>query len=301
MGLRDIIRSLTPQFLLNVFRGYKKKKVRKRLEGQRVSGDIITQQFLIEQLRNMGIRTGDTVLVHSSMSKIGYLENGPETFVSALLEVLGATGNLMMPSSPNPSLQIEYIQETPRFDVKASPSKLGAITEYFRKLPGVKRSLHPTEPVCVYGPEADYLTGGHFGELTPYTANSPFARLYEKAGKILYVGVTLDNAGTNLHTLEDAVDFPYPVYADKVFDIEIVDEKGVVHAQKTKVHNPEWSARRMCDQLLPLFEKHGVMSREILGKSDTLLFDGKGMFQVMLDEFHENGVTMYHPEGQKAP
>ena len=298
MGLRDTIRSLTPQFLLKLFRSYKKKKVRQDLADQKKTGQIITQVMLVDQLKKMGITAGDTLLVHSSMSKIGYLENGPETFINALIEVIGPEGNLMMPSSPNPSLQIQFIKDNPTFDVNNSPSKLGAITECFRKMPGVKRSWHPTEPVCAFGPDADFLTQGHFGELTPYTANSPFARLYEKNGKILYVGVTLDNAGTNLHTLEDAVDFPYPVYADEIFDVEIIDENGQSHQTKTKVHNPVWSAQRKCDQLLPMFEEHRVMSREILGKSQTLLFNGKGMIELMIEQFKKKGVTMYHPNGK---
>ncbi len=299
MGLRDTIRSLTPQFVLNIFRSYKRKKVRQDLARQKSSGDLVSKELLIQQLKEMGIKEGDTLLVHSSMSKIGYLENGPETFINALLEALGPNGNLMMPSSPNPSLQIEYIQKSPLFDVENSPSKLGAITERFRKMNGVKRSLHPTEPVCVLGPDAVFLTEGHFGELTPYTSKSPFARLYEKGGKILYVGVTLDNAGTNLHTLEDAVEFPYPVYADQIFKVEIRDEKGQLHQTTTKVHNPVWSAKRKCDQLLPMFEENGVMTREKLGKSQTLLFNGPSMFQLMVDQFKKKGVTMYHPEGKE--
>lgn len=295
--IKDTLRRWTPKFLLDWNRRRKKKRTRLELSLQKSRGQLISKKTLIEELMRLGLKSGDTVLVHSSMSKIGYLEEGPKTFVDAFLSVIGDQGNLMMPSSPNASLQLDYIKTNPVFDVKNSPSKLGAITEYFRSLKGVKRSLNCTEPVCAIGPDAHYLTSGHFNEITPYTVNSPFRRLYEKKGKILYVGVTLDNAGTNLHTLEDHIPFPYPVYYDEIFNASIIDEQGVSHQVKTKVHNPVWSSKRKCDQLLPMFKSENVYLDGKLGNANTLLFDGQLMFDVMLKAFKERGVTMYHPQG----
>lgn len=299
--LRNILRSLVPQGLLNRYRQRKKDRVRRELEHKKERGETIGKDRLLQELRNAGIQSGDTVLVHSAMSKIGYLENGPETLVDALLEAIGPYGNLMMPTSPNASFQIEYARQNPVFDVKHTPSRLGSITEYFRKLPGVKRSAHPTEPVAAFGPDAAWLTEGHLGEPTPYTANSPFARLYEKNGKILYLGVTLDNAGTNLHTLEDAVEFKYPVYADEWFPFTIIDENGQRHETKTRVHNPDFSKRRRCDELLPLFEREDAARRVKIGEAEAWLFNGPNMFETMLKAYREKGVTMYTPNGESIP
>lgn len=297
--LRNLIRSIVPQAILNRYREQKREQQRRELAHKKSSGNLIGKEQLVNELQQMGIQAGDTLLVHSAMSKIGYLENGPETLIEALRTAIGPTGNLLMPTSPNASFQLEYAKSNPVFDVANSPSRLGAITEYFRKLPGVKRSLHPTEPVAALGPDAEWLTGGHLGELSPYTSNSPFARIYEKQGKILYVGVSLDNAGTNLHTLEDAVDFKYPVYADELFTFTIIDEHGQKHAIKTKVHNPAFSKRRKCDELLPLFQREGVAKAVQLGEANTWLFDAKKMFECMLKNYQEKGITMYTPHGEK--
>lgn len=297
--LRNIIRSIVPQGLLNFYRSSKKEQVRRDLAQKKQSGNVITTAELINQLKSAGIQAGDTLLVHSSMSKIGYLENGPKTLVDALLAVIENSGNLLMPTSPNASFQMEYAKNNPIFDVNNSPSKLGSITEYFRKLPNVKRSAHPTEPVAAIGPDAQWLTEGHLGEVTPYTANSPFARMYKKNGKILYIGVTLDNAGTNLHTLEDAVDFKYPVYANELFPFTVIDERGNKHEIKTKVHNPDFSKRRKCDGLLQMFEREGVAKKLKIGEADAWLFDGKKMFESMVRNYHEKGITMYTPNGEK--
>ncbi len=297
-AVRDTIRSLTPAFLLRLFRSHKKKQVRKQLEQKKQSGKAITCEQLINDLKTMGIAPGDTVLVHSSMSKIGYLEAGPKTVVDALMQAIGG-GNLLMPSSPNASLQKEYIETLEAFDLLNSPSRLGAITEYFRTMEGVQRSFHPTEPVCAMGPDAEYLVGSHFGELTPYTQRSPFYRVSEKEGKILYIGVTLDNAGTNLHTMEDAVAFKYPVYADKVYEVQMIDANGETKQMKTRVHNPDFSRRRKCDQLLPMFEQQGAMKTATFGEAKCLVFDAKKMFEVMVAQYQQHGITMYTPNGEE--
>jgi len=295
--IKNFIRKHIPKKSLAAFRKRKSKQRTKILEQKKANKEFITEDLLSKQLKNVGIGHGETLLVHSSMSKIGYLKDGPKTLVDGLLNTIGKTGNLLMPSSPNPSLQLDYIKSNPVFDVKNSPSKMGAVTEYFRKLDGTLRSLHPTEPVSAYGPDSFYLTEGHFGELTPYTSNSPFYRITEKKGKILMIGVTLSNAGTSLHTLEDDVDFKFPIYYPEIFEAQVIDEKGIKHIVRTKVHNPEYSKKRKCDELIDIFEKEGALQHIKIGEAKSLLLDAKKMFDVMIKHYTERGVTMYTPKG----
>ncbi|MBN4077515.1 AAC(3) family N-acetyltransferase [bacterium AH-315-C20] len=297
MSLKDIVRSMTPGFLLRMNRNRKKTSRNIQLKNQETGGDTLSKDDLIRELKNIGIVKGDHVLVHSSLSKIGYMEEGPKTLVDALLELIGEEGTVLMPTSPNNVFQLNYIRNTPNFDVRNSPSKLGAITEYFRKLPGARRSIHPTEPVSAIGALADYFTKDHLGEITPYTEKSPFYRLSEKEGKILYVGVTLAMAGTNLHTMEDAVDFKYPVYHTEIFDFEVIDYEGVAHRIKTKVHNPVYSRKRRCDDLIPMFVAEGAMKKVQIGEAETLMVDAKRFHEVMIEQYEQKGVTMYTPHG----
>lgn len=298
MKLRDIFRSLSPAFLLDFYRKRKKAQQRQLLEQQKSAGQAWTKADFIRQLQSIGIQKGDTLLVHSSLSKIGYIENGPKDLVDALLETVSESGNVLMPNSPNASFQLDYIRSLEVFDVAKDASKLGAITEYFRKLPQAKRSEHPTEPVSCIGPDADYFTASHFGNLTPYNENSPFYRVSARKGKILYIGVTLDNAGTNLHTLEDAVpDFKFPVYYPEVFSVKVRSEDGTVREMQTKVHNPVWSKKRQCDGLIPFFESKGAVEKVKIGNAATLLFDAGKMLEAMLEGYEEKGVTMYTPGG----
>lgn len=297
--MRDFIRKITPTILLEAFRNHKKKQVNKALEQQKKAGNSITKTDLVQQLRKMGIAKGDSLMVHSAMSKIGHLEEGPKTLVDALLECVGPNGHLLMPSSPVKALQLEHIQAHTTFDVKNTPSAMGAVTEYFRKLPDVRRSAHPTEPVCVWGNEAEWFIHEHFGQISPYNLQSPWYKLMEKKGKILYIGVTLINSGTHLHVLEDLTDFKYPVYHEEIFNCTVIDENGQANQMITKVHNPEFSRRRKCDDLIPLFEKKQVLRKTKLGRANSLLLDAYTMLETMIASYEKDGVTMYTPHGEK--
>jgi aminoglycoside 3-N-acetyltransferase len=290
-SLRHIAHQILPQTLVSWIQKKKKTKRNKSLAKQAKSGGF-TKADLVVQLNLMGIQEGDVVLVHSALSKMGYVQDGPLTVVESLIEVIGKDGHLLMPTSPNNGRQLDFMQSNPVFDVMHSPSRMGAISEYFRKLPGVKRSLHPTESVACLGPDAEEFVRGHFGALTAYQAHSPFGKVIEKNGKILMIGVTFDNAGTNVHCLEDAVDFPYPIYHSDIFDAEVIDENGENHRVQTKIHNPEWSAKRYCDFLIPVLENDGILSKHKFGEAETLVVDAKAMFEKMKDLLQE-GKTIY--------
>ncbi|MCH2233825.1 MAG: AAC(3) family N-acetyltransferase [Crocinitomicaceae bacterium] len=297
--MRDFLRSITPAFLLEWNRNRKKNNRREALEKQKTSGKALSIQDLINDFKSLGIRSGDVILVHSSLSKIGYIENGPKTLIRALQNLVGDEGTILMPTSPNAEYQYDFIKKNPVFDVINTPSKTGKITEVFRTSENVVRSVHPTEPVAAWGKNAQWFVEGHFGELTPYTEKSPFKRVSDKNGKLVYIGVTLDNAGTNLHTLEDALDFKFPIYANEIFEVEVIDENGVKHLVKTKAHNPEFSKKRKCDQLIPLFEQVGILTRGKIGEAPTLVFEAKGFFDTMVKLYKEKGVTMYTPKGSE--
>ncbi|MGB0932930.1 MAG: AAC(3) family N-acetyltransferase [Lishizhenia sp.] len=296
-SIKDVIRRLTPNFLLDSFRKIKKKKRNRTLKYEEAAGGI-SEDDLIKNFKNLGIEEGDSVLVHSALSKVGFIAGGPITFIQALISCVGKEGNILMPTSPNDRLQLEYIQNLEVFDVRESKSNLGKITEVFRSLPETKRSLHPTEPVSVFGPNADWFTTSHHLSETPYGQNSPWFKLTEKKGKILYVGCTLSNAGTSLHCLEDAVaDFKFPVYYQDKFKVSVRNYKSELITVETKVHNPEYSKKRKCDDLIPMFEREGVAKRVKVGDAESLLFDAKGMLDVMLERYKREGVTMYTPKG----
>lgn len=296
--LRHLLVKFSPDSWLESAKRIKKSLRRQALKKQEKTGGI-RLTTLENQLKKIGVRAGDSLLVHSSLSKIGFVAGGADTVIRAIENVLGENGTLLMPSFPAKGRNKDYLESGAVFDSRITPSAMGIITETFRKMKGVKRSLHPTDPVCAKGPLAAFYTDTHFGQLTPYTVHSPFRKLAAKGGKILMLGTTLNGAGTSLHCLEDAItDFTYPVYDEKIFEVDVIDENGNRKTMRTKVHNPAWSVKRNCDALKPLFEKEGVLINGKIGEAAVMLLDAKKMLDVMLHSYRESGVTMYTPYGK---
>jgi aminoglycoside 3-N-acetyltransferase len=296
--LKKFILHYAPAFMLEWAKALMKSRRRKVLKEQEQKKRGITKERLMHDLQRIGLRKGDSVLVHSSLSKIGFVEGGAKTVVDALLETIGNEGTLLFPTFPAKGRNKTHLEEHPFFDIHNTPSQMGSVTEYFRKQDGVLRSFHPTDCVAAKGPLAAYYTNSHFGQLTPYNGNSPFRKLCDKGGKILMLGTTLNGACTNLHTLEDAVDFKFPVYDEKIFDVKMTDAEGNESVMKTKVHNPEYSAKRNCDALKPMFEKEHVLVNGMIGEAKSMLIDANKMLQVMIRNYNEKGVTMYTPFGE---
>jgi len=161
-------------------------------------------QRIASDLLESGLRRGGVALVHSSLKSLGPVPGGPETVVRGLLEALGPEGTLLMPA-----LSYRYVNaEAPYFDLRTTPSNIGALPEFFRLREGTMRSLNPTHSVCGIGPLAEALLGSHQLDSTPCGPNSPFRLLKERQGQILMLGCGL-RPNTSMHAIEERVEPPY--------------------------------------------------------------------------------------------
>lgn len=185
------------------------------------SPEPVTHDRIVDDLHRLGVSNGDTLIVHSSLSALGYVVGGAQTVVEALLKSIGPTGNLTMPghsgalSEPsywkNPPVPQDWwpIERAamPAFDLNLTPLRqMGAIPETFQRLPGIHRSNHPRKSHLAFGPLASNITNSHslgdgFGE------QSPLARLYECDARILLLGVPHAN-NTSLHLAEYRATWP---------------------------------------------------------------------------------------------
>ena len=168
------------------------------VSGQEIAGD----------LRALGLGRGDTVLVHSAMSRIGYVQGSAPAVVDAFLDVLGSEGTLVVPTFPFNGSMLAYVQSDPPFDVERTPSLMGAITEEVRCRPGARRSLEPTHSVAALGPQAKFLTADHVNASGACDEHSPLVRLTQVGGFVLLLGVDFRNC-TLLHAAEEVARVPF--------------------------------------------------------------------------------------------
>lgn len=173
---------------------------------------IVLKKDIDKALVDLGLNKGDTVIVHCSLSSIGFVCGGAEPVIRSLLEAVGSDGTIMMPTQSwknlDPETGVHWLEPKewwnlirenwPAYDKKITPTNtMGAVAEMFRSWPGTERSDHPARSFAANGKYSAYLTENHdlcdiFGE------TSPLARLYKIGGKVLLIGVDYDK-NTSLH------------------------------------------------------------------------------------------------------
>jgi aminoglycoside 3-N-acetyltransferase len=177
-------------------------------------GTARTTRTLAEDLRGLGIGPGDTLLMHSSLRALGWVDGGAPAVVRALLAVLGPAGTIVVPTQtadnrdpstwddpPPPSWWEEIRRHVTAFDPARTPSRrMGAIAECVRTWPGAVRSAHPQTSFAALGPAAAALMAEHRLEAQLGEA-SPLGRLAQTDARILLLGVGFDRC-TAFHLAE---------------------------------------------------------------------------------------------------
>lgn len=233
----------------------------------------MTRARLVRALRELGVREGGVLLVHSSLTQIGYVPGGAKTVLRALVEVLGEKGTLVLPTHTwkwmNAGCRV--------FDVRTTPSCVGVLPEVFRQMPGVVRSLHPTHSVAALGPLAEFFIEGHEHATTPCGEGTPYAKLMEADGQILFLGAVIA-ANTCFHALEALHGFP-KLLRDERDEFEIIAADGTKQNLIVPQHL-EGIARRYAEMEEPLVAA-GAAKRRSLGTCKLVLLSGRGLSEVV--------------------
>lgn len=100
------------------------------------SEPLITRSKLRAGLIDVNIKLGDTLCVHTAMSRLGHVCSGARTIIEALSDVVGSGGTVMMPTytrdtadphewryPPAPFDWLDdLVAETPPYDPALSPT-----------------------------------------------------------------------------------------------------------------------------------------------------------------------------------
>jgi aminoglycoside 3-N-acetyltransferase len=177
---------------------------------------------LAQAWRRAGVEPGDMLLLHSSakrlMRRIAKEGGGPspELIIESLLAALGPGGTLLLPL-----FNFDFTSGA-TFDIRRTPSQMGAISEAARQWPGAVRTGHPIYSFAVLGAAAPSFAGVE--NFSGYGPDSPFGMLHRAGGKIAVLDLPDNNSMTFYHYVEEACSVPYRYH--KTFAGPYVDQSG---------------------------------------------------------------------------
>ena len=161
---------------------------------------------LTADLRSLGLLRGQDLLVHCSLSAIGWVDGGPATLLQAIADVTGPAATIVVsaqtPWTSRTSRAFraattgrdqkgidDYVASLPVFDRESTPSYgVGKFAEYVRTHAEAKRSGHPQTSFAALGPGAAAIASGHDPECH-LGERSPLRWLYDADAAILLLGV----------------------------------------------------------------------------------------------------------------
>ena len=236
-----------------------------------------TVETLTDDLFKLGVQKGSTLLVHSSLSSIGWVNGGPVAVIDALMNVVTKNGTLVMPSQtgdlsdpanwgnpPVPEDWWEEIRQTmPPYHPEITPTRgMGQIAEAFRNYPEVSRSDHPAVSFAAWGKEKTHVLADHqidFG----LGEKSPLAKLYQLNAQILFIGTGYET-NTAFHLGEH-----------RAPGNQIVLEGAPIikNGQRTwyTYHDIEYQEEKF-EQIGKQFEQQYKVNQEWIGKAKSRLF-----------------------------
>ena len=179
---------------------------------------VLSRQEIARDLRRLGVKAGQTLLVHASLRSMGWVDGGAEAVVGALRDVLGPRGTLVVPTTTADNSDTSRLHlartdgmterearafraEMLPFDRDTTPSTgVGLIAETVRTHPEARRSDHPQTSFAALGPKAAELMEGH--ALNCHLGDqSPLGKMYVQRASVLLLGVGF-GACTAFHLAE---------------------------------------------------------------------------------------------------
>jgi aminoglycoside 3-N-acetyltransferase len=172
----------------------------------KIIDNLFTQADLVDQIRQLGIKSGDVLELHVSMKAIGFVLGGANALLEAFLEVLSHEGTLVMAaqawdnSEPayfeHPPIAIDLYEQLrqnhPVFQGKHEDiHKMGALAQVMQRRTNAYVSNHPQVAIMAIGKHAKWITQNH--DLSSmFSPESPLGKLRELKAKVLLIGVDYD-------------------------------------------------------------------------------------------------------------
>lgn len=239
-------------------------------------------------LQELGVVSGDHLLVHSSLRSFGFVQGGADAVIDALLETVGASGTVLVPT-----LTFSVLKSWPHlFSVNKTPSTTGRITETLRQRKEALRSNHPVSSAAAIGSQAAYLTAEHWD--TPCGPDSPYYRLHDVGGKVVFFGASL-GSNSVFHCAEEVTSPAYLGFAT-IEDAIVEDVSGRRHTVTARRYDCfDRGIKRHLGNMEPIFLERGLLHRTIIGESRTYVISARQNIEVSCEVLAENPEYILSP------
>lgn len=146
---------------------------------------MLSRVAFLEQLQELGLRPGMTVMVHAGLRELGPVEGRAAGIISAILEALGPEGTMVMVLGADPDEPFDALH------TEVDIEDFGVLAETFRTYPGTRVSDHAASRYAAHGPKAAALIDDpplhHY-----HGPNSTLQRLVNDGASILRFGADED-------------------------------------------------------------------------------------------------------------
>lgn len=253
----------------------------------------VTAEDIKRGLISVGIEKGDTVLVHSSLSSFGYVKGGADTIIDVLLEVVGGSGTIAMPTFTWNSFhnKKKVVFDLANTSVK---SEVGIIPETFRRRKGVIRSTHICHSVAAIGPQAQYIMGEG---IRSFGKGSSFERLYQLNTWNLFLGVTF-SVCTALHMVEEFMQVPYREYRD-FKGSQVILPDGTKMPSKSVEYLPKEGYHNDFEKMEELLSRENLLKICQVGEAKIINVRIRDIFKVTKRYMEQDISFLLTPESKK--
>jgi aminoglycoside 3-N-acetyltransferase len=241
---------------------------------------LISVNTIVDSLNEAGVQRGATVCVHSFVGTFGMFSNGLQTIYDGFREALGDEGTLIVPT-----FNYDFCKGVP-YGHENSPSQVGQFSEFCRRHPEGKRSLHPVYSHVVFGADRERYLKDPSEEA--FGRDSLFARMHDQNALIVGFGVSF-NSFTFFHYIESQVRVPYRFM--KKFTGEVI-----VNGKKTLYSAPIYSRYLELDpraefglmNLQTKLSTQGKVRKSILGRGEIISIRAQDLYNSAVAEVKKN-------------
>jgi aminoglycoside 3-N-acetyltransferase len=210
-------RSPTARKFGDKLRAYIARRSKLRVEAPRP----VVLSKVIEAMRDLGVREGDLLIVHSSYAELRSSGATPAEVISAMRGLIGPSGTLAMPAIPlikgepkgSDLFKDESYDRVLEFDVASRRIATGELPKVMMQTPGAVRSRFPGNSMVAIGPAAEAMMAGNLDAPSP-TACGPGSSWefgFKRDAAIISIGIDMVHSLTMVHVIEDAFEDDWPV------------------------------------------------------------------------------------------